>query len=115
MPWTRSILELPTSPVEIGSQETNRKFAFDLSNYLLGGSINSLTLRVMGGRLDGDYNWTDQTSALGASVTLVGTVATILIVDKPNAGWGYRTELTWQTAVSSGQTVEKFAILRCLY
>lgn len=110
------MLELPLSPVEQGSSQANVTYTFDLSTFLAGGTINALAVKVWGGPFSvGDYNWTDLTTALTATVSVSGNNAVVKIANALIAGYGYRVELTWQSAASNGQTLERFFIIRCLY
>lgn len=111
---TRSLLELPISPVEVGSAE-KRTFTVDLTAYLAGGTINSQQVKVLGGAQESDVAWTDLTSTvLSGAVTLAGNILTFTLTSF-TVGFGYRATITWNSAASSFQTFERFLILRCLY
>lgn len=114
MPYTRSTLELNFSPVEVGSLDT-RQVACDLTNYLSGGSINSIVVTVKGGFLDTQDLWTDVTSTVYQSNTLVGNIVTVTLKNF-TAGYGYRVIVQWNSATSGNfQVFSRFFIVRCLY
>lgn len=114
MSWTRSLLELPFSPIEVTSGEQIIQLV-DLTNYLASGSINSPTVKVMGGPLDCEDLWTDLTSSVvSGSVTPSGNTLSFTL-HAFTVGYGYRVILTWNSAVSTYQTLTRFFIARCIY
>lgn len=111
MSWTRSVLELSPSPVEVNTLDV-RIIATDLTTYLDAGSVVSPSSHVFGGLLDSPTTWLDVTS------TILQTTATTLNVVTNTlhgftAGYGYRVVLTYQNGL--GETLNRFYILRCLY
>jgi|GEM_PF-6922009 len=114
MAWTRSQLELPFSPIEVLSSDT-RIIACDLTNYLQSGTVNSLTVKVLGGPLDAQNLWIDVTATMLPTSTLTGNVASIT-VKSFTVGYGYRVVLVWNSAATGNyQTLSRFFIVRCLY
>lgn len=113
MPWTRSLLELPLSPVEVGSGTAIQQ-QVDLTSSLAGGSLNSPSAAIVGGPLDCDDLWTDLTSAvLNGVISVAGNVIT-LNLHAFTRGYGYRITLTWNSGTSN-QTLSRFFIVRCIY
>ncbi len=115
MPLTKALLELPNSPIDVGSGET-RTVSLDLTNALNGGSINSPVVKVIGGPMESDSLWIDTTTTnyMTGSVVVVGNVVKLqlhaLVV-----GYAYRVVVTWNSALSAYDTYQRFIVVRCPY